>query len=273
VAVLVDDVDRCEPTAVVRLLESLHTVFSALPVAFVVAGDGRWIARAFETAYANADGGAGSPGRPLGYLFLEKLFQFSVTVPDMPEPVKQRFWHKLLHPESRLERPAPTKPDLSALKTEDAILNQVRSIDPEKDPEAARAIRHAAIDRLTDEDLIAQPSPHVLELFQDVVEPNPRAMKRYVMAYGMARGVDLASFRDTPQPVLAAWTILSLRWPALAAWLKTEPDRLRWVTPAAGERPGRADRDYVTLMSDPLVKRIAGHLDPIALRRLLGMPT
>ena len=48
-------------------------------------------------------------------------------------------------------------------------------------------------------------------------------MKRYVMAYGIARASDLASFRNTPQPVLAAWTLLRMRWPALARWLRGIP--------------------------------------------------
>jgi len=74
VVVLVDDIDRCDPVAVVRLLEGIHTVFGTLPIVFVVAGDGRWVAKAFEKTYAeNAPRSVNAmASRPLGALFLEK---------------------------------------------------------------------------------------------------------------------------------------------------------------------------------------------------------
>ena len=80
VAILVDDIDRCDIVAVVRVLEGIHTVFGTLPIVFVIAGDGRWIARAFEKTYADTAPQGVDPvyarARPLGALFLEKIFQF-----------------------------------------------------------------------------------------------------------------------------------------------------------------------------------------------------
>lgn len=37
------------------------------------------------------------PGRPLHFLFLEKVFQLSAPVPDIDSETKQRYWEYLLN--------------------------------------------------------------------------------------------------------------------------------------------------------------------------------
>ena len=36
------------------------------------------------------------PGRPLCYLFLEKIFQLSVSMPTVDDKLKQQFWEHLI---------------------------------------------------------------------------------------------------------------------------------------------------------------------------------
>jgi hypothetical protein len=220
VVVLVDDIDRCEGPSVVRLLEGIYTVFGTLNIVFVIVGDGRWIARAFEKAYLDEAPAethrADAIGKPLGSLFLEKIFQFSATVPEMPAPLKGAFWRKLLKVQSSGSSQTAAEGDmrvnaekiLENLRTEESIIEAVKNVAPSKEPEWSRALRDAAVRRLAEADLIENPSEHVLVVFEELVEPNPRAMKRQIMAYGMARASDLASFRDTDQGVLAAWSVL-----------------------------------------------------------------
>jgi energy-coupling factor transporter ATP-binding protein EcfA2 len=139
VAIMVDDIDRCEPTSVVRLLEGIHTVFGDLPIVFVVAGDGRWIGRAFEKAYADASAARpNSAAKPLGSLFLEKLFQFSAAVPEIPDSVRRRFWKQLLqlHDRSTPGTGEPP-PDFANLKSEEAILLALGEAET-TEPSAAR---------------------------------------------------------------------------------------------------------------------------------------
>lgn len=272
--ILVDDIDRCDGPAVVRLLEGIHTVFGTLPVVFVVAGDGRWIARAFEKAYA--DDLAGLPGasdvvgKPLGTLFLEKIFQFSAVVPEMPPALKRLYWRSLLKQTAsdastaRSERAAQAGRERSAavamrgLRSEQAVLAAVAAVDPASRPDEARAVREAAMRRLAEADLIDKPADHVLELFEAVVEPNPRAMKRQIMAYGMARASDLASFRNTGQQVLATWSVLSLRWPALADWLADDPEGLERARSADADAVEASDRDrrYSKLLRSAELRRL-----------------
>ncbi len=276
VAVLVDDMDRCDTTAVVRLLEGIHTVFGTLPIVFVAAGDGRWVARAFEKTYADNAPHSANPasGRPLGALFLEKIFQLSAVVPDMPQAFKSRFWRSLLG--TQAAGPAVDGGEAAArigsLRTEEDILAAVAAVDPRSEPAKAQALRDAAMRRLAQPDLIENPSRHVLEFFEGAVEANPRAMKRQVMAYGMARASDLASFRNTPQPLLAAWSVLCMRWPSLADWLREDPDRVSYRDPdeVADAKLSEVERPFPVLMRTAEVHSLVSRLDATALRRATG---
>jgi hypothetical protein len=274
VAILVDDIDRCDSLAVVRLLEGIHTVFGTIPIAFVVAGDGHWVAQAFEKTYADAaPHGVDAFAKPLGTLFLEKIFQFSAVVPDMPKTFKSSFWRSLL--KTQLTQARAGVIDQSAaeqvrnLHTEEDILKAVAAVDPREEPARAQAIREAAMRRLAHPDLIENASQHVLEVFEDAVEANPRAMKRQVMAYGMARASDLASFRNTPQMVLAAWSILCARWPAVADWLRENPDRVSQLDRGESvDAVPAAERPLLALMRRGEVRSLVSRLDADFLRRL-----
>lgn len=263
VIVLVDDIDRCNRDAVVSLLEGIHTVFGALPVTFVVAGDGRWIANAFDKAYADDKTGHASPdaavGKSLGMLFLEKLFQFSASVPEMSESVKARYWSSLLKTSS--EAPADARNskrkseetnrqvnDINTLKTEEEILDALRKTDDRLDAELARQLREAAISRLAQPELIDQPSRHILQLLAPIVEPNPRAMKRHVMAYGIDRAADLAMHNLTEQPLLVAWSCFKLRWPLLAEWLREDPARADLIVRRTNETETPTDAEMLRLL-------------------------
>jgi hypothetical protein len=200
-------------------------------------------------------------------------------LPDIPPAYKAEFWNHLLRvPEEKVDsKTEDAKALLADLKTEEDILRAVAEADSSKRPRDAQLVREAAIRRLVEPDLIANPSHHVLQLFENFVESNPRAMKRQIMAYGMARATDLASFRSTPQPLLAAWSVLSMRWPALAEWIREDPDRLAMAAPAT-EATNPTDKAFVSLLRSREVQRlITGNekglpsLDSEALREMTSL--
>ncbi len=104
VVFLIDDLDRCHEEYVVDFLEVMQTLVRdaprllqkpgrksrpttcAGPYAFVAA-DGRWIRSSYEIRYASFRQTA-VPGRPLGYLFLEKIFQLQVRLPAVTRSAK-----------------------------------------------------------------------------------------------------------------------------------------------------------------------------------------
>ena len=114
---VIDDLDRCDADQVVDLLEAVQTVLRApeasglptwkpsaeplgqpkrrdkraQPLVFVVAADARWISQAFEHRHRDAHAPLGEPGRTLGSLFLDKLFQLRITLPTPSTEDLDRF--------------------------------------------------------------------------------------------------------------------------------------------------------------------------------------
>ncbi len=95
----------------------------------------------------------------------------------------------------------------------------------------------------------------MLEPFRGLLgdDPNPRMMKRLVNAYGIARGIETLQGvnldnDETHEQETALWTILTLRWPKLGAYLARCPERLeeiRTANPQAGIPP-----DLLPLFTD-----------------------
>jgi len=96
VAVFIDDIDRCDSSYVIDLLEGIQTLLRTAPVVYVVAGDRKWICSSFEKRYVDFCGDIGVPGRPLGYLFLDKVFQLSTAIPRLSTLRQAAYWKRLL---------------------------------------------------------------------------------------------------------------------------------------------------------------------------------
>ena len=95
-AVIVDDLDRCQPKFVVELLEGIQTLYGEAPVTYVVAADSRWIRDCFEEEYKTFLDMPSEAGRPLGYHFLEKTFQLSADVPRLTDRLRRHYFERLL---------------------------------------------------------------------------------------------------------------------------------------------------------------------------------
>ena len=108
IVVLIDDLDRCQSSYVVELLEGIQTLFHQAPVVFVVAADRRWLNVCYEQVYEKLNERVNEPGKSLGTLFLEKVFHFSTPMPGITKELKQRYWKYLLHVKSD-EREADLK--------------------------------------------------------------------------------------------------------------------------------------------------------------------
>ncbi len=72
VAVFIDDLDRCQASYVVEVLQGVQTLLIEAPVTYVVAADRRWLYDSYAKHYADFRSVAREPGRPLGHLFLER---------------------------------------------------------------------------------------------------------------------------------------------------------------------------------------------------------
>jgi hypothetical protein len=98
----------------------------------------------------------------------------------------------------------------------EAKIDQVRH-----DPVQEQAMRAAAAKQITRGEAQCE-TEHRLQRFADLLEPNPRAMKRLVNAYGLHQATHFLEGRRVSPDALARWTILELRWPLLADMLVRE---------------------------------------------------
>ena len=289
VAVFVDDLDRCDGTYVVELLEGIQTLFRTAPVTYVVAADRKWICSSFEKGYGDFGGVIGEPGRPLGYLFLDKIFQVSASVPRPSPEVRAAYWTSLLRAagsadpmtldavrreaEARAEEkigPAHTQEELEAKIAEAAA-------DPQSGHLEAQAMRAAAARRITAPEARRE-TEHRLQRFAPLLEPNPRSMKRLVNAFGLHQATHFLEGRSVAPDALTRWTIVELRWPLLADYLAARPHAAADLVAGRPPTDGRLGDELRTLFEDPAVLAVvqgdgeegAAKLDPETVREIVG---
>ena len=252
VVIFVDDLDRCTGSYVVEFLEAVQTLVRETPRTpgsraphFVVAADGRWIRASYEKEYADFVGVVSYPGRPLGYLFLDKAFQLTTTLPAIDENQRRRYWEQLLGIEPAVEgtavQEAPTiaRTILGDATTDADILDLVDERG-EDDPVLQSALRAEAIKRMAQPSLVSS-TEHALHGYADLLDPNPRAMKRFVNAYGVERALRTIEGRRPRSDQLARWVIVELRWPILAEVLRGDPDAV-WMVGSDPDTLIDADR-------------------------------
>jgi hypothetical protein len=291
VAIFIDDLDRCQAKYVVELLEGIQTLFRGVPVTYVVAADREWVCQSFADEYKTFCTAVGTPGRPLGHLFLEKTFQLSVSVPALSNEIQRRYLERLLRATSadgsamleRARREAQKR--FQALSSRDEIDVELRRGTPAS-PLQQQAAAEAAVLRLAEPEL-EEEAEHLLEPFAPLLEPNPRSMKRLVNAFGIASAVEIlrgvaAIGTNTPEAVtaeqLALWTILGLRWPLLADYIADDPSAAAGIMSRVGAPKDAPDWLTTLWTSDDVMDVLAGNapkvsasLDPAAVAACAGV--
>jgi hypothetical protein len=255
---LIDDLDRCEPEYIVDFLSVIQTLVRDArqtvtgpaskapppgPYAFVAA-DGYWIRTSYEAHY-NSARPAEVPGRPLGYQFLEKIFQLQVRLPSISEATKQAFYESLLKLQPTSDSTAEGQGNLK-----EEVLSQVRQATTGEDISRAAA----GANRLADpalrlevlgtaavrfsESLIQESTRHALAPYGRFLEPNPRNIKLFVNTYNVLRSLRiLEGLTSIPIRSLALWAVLEIRWPLLADHLRVHPDDIGFTGNTTPEPP------------------------------------
>jgi hypothetical protein len=289
----IDDLDRCDREYVVDLLDAVQTLLRDAPARHgghrgfvchvVIAADGRWIRKSYECAHESFADAVGMTGRPLGYLFLDKLFQLTVPVPAMTDEQRVAYLRKLL----RVGPGRAGADDDGAAAKLDAIRRQVLDGLDERavldafakaEPEVRASIADDVVRRLSVPE-VEEATEHRLERFVELLEPNPRTMKLILNAYGVARTQSIVGDSTMVNQIdaLTLWTILRVRWPALADHLRDEPDAIgpfveRRVSSEQAMAPALA-----RLFTDPAVTSVVrsphgGPLTEPMIRAFCGVP-
>ena len=262
VAVFIDDIDRCDSGYVIDLLEGIQTLLRTAPVVYVVAGDRKWICSSFEKRYVDFCGDIGVPGRPLGYLFLDKVFQLSTAIPRLSTLRQAAYWKRLLETGQTADE---TREQMQQLETkaERELEGKTSHEDIQKEIDRTEegslereTIRAAAAKQITSPEAI-RAAEHRLQPLAGLLEPNPRSMKRLVNAYGLNHARAFLEGRTVAVEALARWTIVELRWPILADYLATN-----WSDFASGNLTVAQFPDGIrALLADSDVKEVFGRVD------------
>jgi signal transduction histidine kinase len=308
VVFFVDDLDRCDETYVVKLLESIQTLIRDVHLKeaqgqsglsnppsgqhrkkasygphFIVAADGAWIRKSFAKSFENFTGAVDEPGRPLGYLFLDKLFQITVPMPYLSPELQRRYFGGLLGVSGNGSEAEQGDDEENIEEEVAAAVERVQASD--SDAEVMQVFRDASdqvrsriagpvVRRLTDEE-VETAREHELQKFAELLDPNPRSMKRFLNAYSIMLSIQPLQLNAVSVDTLALWTVLRLRWPALADYLLASPRAIKDVS-RDGPVPENTPAQIRELFSDPAVVRVVnfekgGPLTPAAIREVASL--
>ena len=288
IIVFIDDLDRCCKEYAVNLLENLQTLFTYHKIFFVVSGDRRWLYTCFEKVYQDFQGSIKEPGRRLGYLFLEKAFQLSVSVPSLTPEVKEKYLEFLQWADSNKAQEGLEESRQEAQKAfRDLEPTEVYTELEKKEKETGvdslqkQAYRGAAVRQLATPQA-EWDKEYFLKPFGEYLESNPRAMKRFVNAYKTY--LDLAIlgnaevvFKEESRKQLALWTIITLRWPALAEYLELHCEQVNDILSgsfsSADENLSELTKEMKAVKEVFDGKKVKVSLDSESLGRLLRIKT
>ena len=302
VVFLIDDLDRCDADYVVEFLEVVQTLVRGAPafleedstlakrrwgVALMrwlghgspsrtagpygfIAADGRWIRASYEQHFG-AFGGTSTPGRPLGYLFLEKVFQLHVLLPVVTDTARKSYFGALLT--TRRSDPADDADQrqvvaaadkaISRARNEEELLSAGRMVQQIDDPRKRVELLGKTAVRFSERAIEDAPS-HELAEFVTLLDPNPRSMKLFVNTYGVLRSLRALEEVFVGTAPLALWTVIEIRWPELADYLRARPetvddwDAKKPLSPEAKRLLG--DPDVETVLRDPGWDALNGEL-------------
>jgi hypothetical protein len=279
--VLVDDLDRCDAEYLVDLLEGIQNLFKGSPVTYVAAADRDWICNAFEKRYSDFSPRVGEPARPLGYLFLDKLFQISAGMPRLTQETQEQYLRSLTGfsggGESAVtaEQRAEAHDVMAGLASEEEIQAEVKRAES-RGPAELLAAREAAALQFTTARVEASTERRLMSLMH-LMEPNPRAMKLLVNEVAMAQARGTLEGRYVQAEARARWSILSLRWPLIADHFAEDPKRIgQWIS-AQGNGATTVDvpEQFVTLLKSRALQETIGQatelgaLNEDVLRRMI----
>jgi hypothetical protein len=231
VMIFIDDLDRCQSTYVVNLVEKIQTLFNDPRVFYVVTADRHWLTTCFEKEYEPFVDSVREPGRRMGHLFLEKTFDLSVSMPYLSRDTRKHYLNYLVLGDSGAieeERKSASAAFVGAA-TETDVFEKLEA--SKADPVRQQVLREAAVRHLASQD-VEMSTEYFLKQFAPLMEPNPRAMKRLLNAYVIARdktllgGMEKLLADEKTRKRLVLWTIISLRWPLLGDLLLEQPDKV-----------------------------------------------
>jgi|GEM_PF-5938659 len=228
-AIFIDDIDRCNREFIVQLLEGIQTLFKEKRVLYIVAGDKSWISTSFENTYSEFSTEESSRNSGIGELFLEKVFQLSLRMPNISETYKEEYWSHILGiSESKGDQKAKIEEISPELKKE--VLKELNSTSEDiVSPEFIRnfEMKHNLSSNTASSLIIEKKNEsdteirHLLEDLHKMVETNPRSIIRLANNYTMTRSTLIAERKNINSEKLFRWLILKDQYPNALVSVRT----------------------------------------------------
>lgn len=234
-AVFVDDLDRCSNRSVVAVVEAVNQIFNADQedrCVFVLGMDREMVVTGVEVAYEQTVSYLRQQASPratrFGESFLAKIVQLSVQLPKpdslaelmdsiMPSPVNDEPTKVALPGVAQATAVAEERPGGAATSSRSPEAVAIES--------AQRAALLRASERVT---RLKEQVRSVTRTLTEYMDPNPRALKRFVNAFRLQLHVanlmhiDEIDLGYGQLIAFAKWTLLRLQWPELAGQLDSK---------------------------------------------------
>jgi hypothetical protein len=266
IVILIDNLDRCRADYVVELLEGIQTLLRVPPererrkplVAFVVAGDEAWLCNSYLQVYDKFAASSHEPGRPFGQGFLDKIFDVSLRLPTVPSA-------------ATVTRPVRDRSAFESCGTELAVRETLAKLEGDQAPKFD--LRIEAVGRLGELEVNSKlrqcgDTGDVLRALRVAADLGPIVDKRLETGYCVQRTSQLLGGHaiDHDKHAIARlglWTMLSIRWPLLAAYLIQHPDEVEAIRDA--RPPELVPDDLAPAFHDSAAVRLARGSQGVAL--------
>ena len=226
VIVYVDDLDRCQPHVVVRVLDTLKLLLSFPHFVVVVGVDSRWLMRALEIHFGGLLGPAGAEETSVAspHNYLDKIFQFSIAL----RPITSSGFGRLIeHLFAREELSSDTAGGTRTMADHGDASQERRTVSPypirdgqQRIPSGSDPVVAAEPDLSPAELIVTRRELEFMSRLAPLIE-TPRAAKRLANVYRFMRvsvGADRLIQPQAYEPVLLLLSI-SIGFPGLAAYV------------------------------------------------------
>jgi hypothetical protein len=260
IAIFIDDLDRCNRDYGIRLLEGLQTIFKRAPVVYVIAADRKWLKTMYEDQYSIFAPAISRPAKSFGLVFLDKIFQLIVELPDISAIQKKIYWNKLLNINDP-SQPVLTNAEktdienkvLSAVHNDEKLNVVNQTATSQEGKQYAKEVAVSTVSILEEEKILE----HKLQKFIELIEANPRSMKRLINDVSTAKTITYLYDQNIDTDQLILWTILKQEHPSLAEYFWDNPSKINEVFSYTGKSgPLTNIKAYDDLLSRDNVKSL-----------------
>ncbi|WP_169308846.1 P-loop NTPase fold protein [Paracoccus gahaiensis] len=248
ILIVIDDLDRCQPTHVVDLMRGLMTVFNSPQIVYLILGDRAWIEKCYAQAYVEmlADG---QDPRTFGGHFAEKSLQLSFLLPSTSQEQIDSYVDALLGAEAGggagvaqqreiMDAAKAVARRQSGVQRDAEVRSAMKKVDAIKD----KGLRAAATQMVRDATIIGTAlSPateaeirHHLQDLHALMPNNPRQIKRVINMVALYQASALAvlgyELGGEGWRRMALWVLLAGGYPTIWRALDADPglaDRVR----------------------------------------------